>query len=67
MVIGSALILLFFGQNRIDLVLSSPKCIDSLLSTNQSHRLFKSMLSLVSISDMILWVNEMHVVRGTQI
>ena len=61
MVIGSALILLFFGLNRIDLVLSSPKWMDNLLSTNQSHRLLKSVLSFASISDMFLWVNEMQV------
>ena len=49
MTIGSALFLWFLGLKRIDFVLSSPKCIESLLSTNQSHRLLKSVFNFSSI------------------
>ena len=36
--------------NNIDFVLSCPKCILNLLSTNQSHRLEKSLIICFSIS-----------------
>ena len=54
--IGSALLLWFLGLKRIDFVLSSPKWIESLLSTNQSHRLLKSLFSFTSISGIFLSV-----------
>ena len=41
---------LWVVPKTIDFVLSSPKCILSLLSTNQSHNVLKSSLSLFSIS-----------------
>ena len=37
-------------QNKIDFVLSWPKCTLNLLSTNQSHKLEKSLSSCFSIS-----------------
>ena len=39
-----------FQPNRMDLVLSSPKWMLSLLSRNHSHRLLKSLFKCVSIS-----------------
>ena len=45
---------------RIDLVLSSPKCILSLLPTNQSQILSKSLLSCFSISSTSLYCYKMH-------
>ena len=40
--------------NNIDFVLSCPKCILNLLSTNQSHTLEKSLISCFSISILLL-------------
>jgi hypothetical protein len=44
------LLLRFFGLKIMHLVLSSPKCIESLLSTNQSHRVLKFVFSIFSIT-----------------
>ena len=40
--------------NNTDFVLSCPKCILNLLSTNQSHKLKKSLISCFSISILLL-------------
>ena len=40
--------------NNIDFVLSCPQCILNLLSTNQSHKLEKSLISCFSISIALL-------------
>ena len=40
---------LCLAPNNIDLVLSCPKCILNFLSTNQSHKLEKSLISSFSI------------------
>ena len=41
---------LYLVTNKIDFVLSRPKCTLNLLSTNQSHKLEKSLSSCFSIS-----------------
>ena len=47
---GIAFLILRLLLKRIDLVLSSPKWILNLLSTNQSHIKLKFLLSWISIS-----------------
>ena len=51
---GIAFLILRLLLKRIDLVLSSPKWILNLLSTNQSHIRLKFLLSWISISLMSL-------------
>ena len=47
---GSAFLTLFLLANKIHFVLSSPKCILNLLSTNQSHKLEKFVFNTLEIS-----------------
>ena len=47
--------------NKIDFVFSWPKCTLNLLSTNQSHKLEKSLSSCFSISVTFLWWKTLQV------